>query len=203
MVEPWRVISSKIDYEDRWLRVRTDRCVRSKGEVVDTYHVLEYRPWVNVVALTPESEIVLVRQYRHPVQAVLIGLPSGAVEPSDQDPEQAIRRELREETGFTGREFHQIGCTYANAGNQDNQVSSFLAIDVEQTHEQSLDPNEDIEVIREGFIGFIRQVWQGSVLIQALFVASLHFACHFILNSEHPRLEGLRRQLSETLVEGL
>ena len=76
MLKPWVVEDSRITYADRWLKVRTDRCVSPSGPVIDPFHVLEYPAWVNVVALTPDGEIVLVRQYRHGVQQILLELPA-------------------------------------------------------------------------------------------------------------------------------
>ena len=108
MLKPWVVEDSRITYADRWLKVRTDRCVSPSGPVIDPFHVLEYPAWVNVVALTPDGEIVLVRQYRHGVQQILLELPAGVVDPNDT-PASAALRELREETGFEAEELHLTG----------------------------------------------------------------------------------------------
>lgn len=142
MLEPWQVIGSTISYEDAWLKVQSDRCLTKTGRFIEPYRVLQYPTWVNVVALTSDAEIVLVRQYRHGVAKILTELPGGIMEPSDDSPEAAIRRELMEETGCTGGEFFQLGCTYANPANQNNVVWSFLAISVQPTQELTLDPNE-------------------------------------------------------------
>ncbi len=163
MLEPWQVIGSKTTYEDAWLKVQSDCCLTKSGKVIEPYHVLQYPTWVNVVALTSDTEILLVRQYRHGVARILTELPSGAVESSDENPEAAIRRELMEETGFTGGEFFQIGCTYANPANHNNLVWSFLAINIQLTQELKLDFNEEVEVIREDFKEFLKQVWQGNL----------------------------------------
>lgn len=200
MLEPWQVIGSSTSYEDHWLKVRSDQCLTQAGRLIEPYHVLQYPTWVNVVALTADSEIVLVRQYRHGVAKILVELPCGSVEPSDESPEVAIRRELQEETGFTGGELFQIGCTYANPANQNNLVWSFLAVGVRQSQELSLDPNEAIEVRREGFTGFIRQLWQGSQKLQGLHVAAVHFAVHFILKSQQPNLASLSQALRDELL---
>ena len=144
---------------------------------------------------------MLVRQYRHGVARILTELPSGAVEPSDEDPEAAIRRELVEETGFSGGEFFQLGCTYANPANQNNLLISFLAVNVQLTQELKLDFNEEVEVIHKDFKEFLRQMWQGSVQLQELHVAALYFAVSFILQSQMPSLVALRQGLRDELLE--
>ena len=53
MMRPWRVIASTATFEDPWLKVRSDTCVRADGHRITPYHVLEYPDWVNVVTLTP------------------------------------------------------------------------------------------------------------------------------------------------------
>jgi hypothetical protein len=63
--KPWRVMRSTITHRDPWLTVRSDACRTGRGQTLDPYHVLEFSDWVNVVALTPDSAIVLVHEYRH------------------------------------------------------------------------------------------------------------------------------------------
>src|SRR5207244_57426 len=108
------------------------------------YHVAESPPWVNVVALTPDMQVVLVREYRHGVGQVLLGLPGGGVEKRDESPLMAIQRELLEETGYGGGQFYEIGQSYPNAASQDNILYSFLALNVQKAQkEQNLDEAEN------------------------------------------------------------
>lgn len=200
MLEPWQVIGSTISYEDPWLKIQSDQCLTKTGRLIEPYHVIQYPTWVNAVALTSHAEIVLVRQYRHGVAKILTELPSGGMEPSDENPEAAIRRELIEETGFTGGQFFQLGCTYANPANQNNLVWSFLAVGVQPTQELRLDFNEEVEVIREDFTRFLRQVWQGNIQLQGLHVAALHFAISFIRQNHLPSLATLRHALRDELI---
>ncbi|MDP9178998.1 MAG: NUDIX hydrolase, partial [Gemmatimonadota bacterium] len=82
----WNTVDSIVTYKDRWLTVRSDRCVTADGAIIAPYHVLEYPDWVHIIALTVRNEIVLVEQYRHAVGAILTELPAGSMEPADSSP---------------------------------------------------------------------------------------------------------------------
>ena len=127
MLRPWKTLSSVTTFMDRGLTVRTDRCQRSDGTIIEPYHVLEYPTWVNAIALTEDDRVVLVREYRHGLGTIALGLPSGTMEPDEDDPEIAMRRELREETGYAGGAWIALGTTSPNPANHSNLVWSFLA----------------------------------------------------------------------------
>ncbi|MGZ3664777.1 MAG: NUDIX hydrolase [Ktedonobacterales bacterium] len=201
MADAWQVVASRVTYQDHWLKVRTDDCLMGDGTAVESYHVLEYPTWVNVVALTNDGQLVLVREYRHGAGRVVVGLPAGSVESGDADPMVAIRRELREETGYTAAQFFQTGRTYANAANQNNMVYSFLATGLDMAEEQSLDRTEDIEVIHEDFVALAKQVGDGELQMQAVHIAALHFAIRFICLSRMPSLANIRNTLRRGLFD--
>ena len=192
-VTPWRVIESSMSYEDRWLRVRTDTCQTGQGRVIESYHVIENPEWVNILALTTTGQVVTVREYRHGAGQILRGLPGGVVETWDQSPLAAIQRELLEETGYGGGQFFEIGHSYPNASNQNNILWSFLAINVVQSQNQRLDETENIEIVLQDFGDFSRQAWNGEIPLQALYLATLGLAEHFILRSKLPPLDAIHR----------
>ena len=198
MPAPWKVLSSRTTYADQWLKLRTDRCQSSRGHILEAYHVLEFPDWVNVVALTNENRLILVKEYRHGAGEVLLGLPSGTREQNDQNPEQTTRRELEEETGYTGGEYRFLGSYFANPATQRNRVSTFLAWGVQNNGTPSLDPSEDIEVVTEDFIPFMRKIWSGGVSMQGLHLAAVHLALGFLATEElkpSDPLLALRNQL--------
>ena len=77
MLKPWKILDSSATYEDQWLKLRSDRCITKAGKIIEPFHILEYPTWVNVVALTKNEKIILVRQYRHGVVKILTELPCG------------------------------------------------------------------------------------------------------------------------------
>ena len=167
---PWKILESHHIHKN----VRIDKCELPNGMVIDGF-VLEYRDWVTVIALTKQQEMVLVRQYRHGAQKVILELPGGAMDAEDQSPMQAARRELLEETGYASDTFIQIGCVSPNPANQTNLIYSFLALDAEKVGGQHLDSTEDIEVVLKPLDEVIRMAKKGE-LLQSMQVSAVFFA---------------------------
>ena len=179
MIKPWKVLSSKITFTDAWMTLRTDQCELGNGNVIDNYHVIDAKTWVNVIALTDDGEVVLIREYRHGIEEVTLGLPGGCAE--DDDPSMAIAasREFEEETGFTCREYVATGTASANWADHSNQIHFFLGFGATPTGKQALDPNEEIEVLTQPYAEFCTYDFPGAKHTHhaaALFYAERYFA---------------------------
>lgn len=107
--------------------------------------VHEYDPWATIVALTKQHELVMIQQYRHAAGKVIWEIPAGVIE-QEEEPMAGAQRELLEETGFSGGEWIKIGEVSPNPDNHTNTLHIFLALDVEYTGSQHLDPDEELEV---------------------------------------------------------
>jgi 8-oxo-dGTP pyrophosphatase MutT (NUDIX family) len=124
--------------------VREDHVALPSGVEIDRYWVNEYGHWVNVVALTPDDRIVLLRQYRHGLQAVHYEIPGGVAD--TQDFMSCAQRELREETGYGGGIWTPLMVTCPNPALQTNLVHSFLAEGVEELGAPAPEETEDLRI---------------------------------------------------------
>ena len=107
--------------------------------------VLATPPWCNVVAITPDEKMVLVRQFRFGVREVTLEIPGGMVDPGE-DHATAVKRELQEETGYTSNDWSYLGACQQNPAFHDELCHMWLAKDARQTHEIRQDGTEHIDV---------------------------------------------------------
>ena len=141
----WRTLKSEYLIRRPWLTARRDTVELPTGVVNDEYYVLEYPTWVNILAVTAAGEYVFVRQYRHGLGETCMEIVAGVCE-DGEEPEASARRELMEETGYAGGEWHELMTVSANTSTMNNVTHCFLATGVEKVGSQHLDRTEDIEV---------------------------------------------------------
>lgn len=168
----WKTLSSKYLFTDNWLKLRADTCERPDGKIISPYYVYEFTPWVAAFALTKEHQVVMVKQYRHALGQTIIELPGGCVDPTDQSFEDAIARELLEETGYQFNKIEFLCKTSPNPSTNNNLLSAFLATGGEKVKEQQLDEAEDIEVLLFS-IDEVKQMIRENQLLQSMHVTAL------------------------------
>ncbi len=144
-MEKWKTLGSEYLFRRPWLTVRKDRLQLPNGVVHDEYYVLEYPSWINVIARTPDGLFVMVEQYRHGIDGIYTELVAGVAE-EGEDPMDAARRELLEETGYAGGEWSLSMVISANPGSLNNLTYCYIADGVERVDTQHLDETEDINV---------------------------------------------------------
>lgn len=153
-----------------------------------TYQVLRIADWANVVAITPEDEVVLIAQYRHGLDEVTLEIPGGVLEPGEA-PAVGVARELVEETGYTGDPPVLLGTVHPNPAIQDNACTTWLITGARQTAEPTPDEGEDITVLtvprRE-----ISDLLRAGRITHSLVVAAFHWLdLHRATGPQH-RLRG-------------
>lgn len=141
---PWTKRSERYVSDHRILKVREDLYLAPDGVERD-YVVIDCPDWVNVVPITADGEVVLIKQYRHGVESHTLEIPGGIIDPGE-DPRVAARRELREETGFDGA-VELLGEVVPNPAFQNNRMFCFVARDVRLDGAPQPDPTEEIEVV--------------------------------------------------------
>jgi 8-oxo-dGTP pyrophosphatase MutT (NUDIX family) len=143
----WERLAAELVYQCRIFSLRRERSRFSRDDVEHEFHVLECPDWVNVVPLTPDGDVVMVRQFRHGIQDVTLEVPGGMVDAHDPSPLVAARREMREESGFDGDRIEALGTIHPNPAIQANRCHSFVAYDVERRYTPMFDSTEETEVV--------------------------------------------------------
>jgi len=169
---PFKLLHSEYISRHPYFTARKDRYQTDTGKIVDPYFVVELPVSVCAMAISENNEVLMVKQYRHPVKTELIELPGGFIDP-EEDASAAIRRELLEETGYEFEQVYHLGNTAANPGVLSNFTELFLLTGGKRKAEQKLDDNEEIEVI-------LRSVEEVSLLLKNNEVKqSMHALCLF------------------------
>lgn len=171
----WTRLDSRYVIRDPWFTLRADSYRLPDERVIAPVYILEYGPWVNVIAVTPTQEAVLVRQYRPGLGRVILEPPGGTADPHDASMLEAARRELLEETGYASDDIIETGVIAPNPASHNNWMHCFLARNVVRVCEPHLDATEHLDVVLLPFDELIALAARGG-LPQALHVASLFFA---------------------------
>ncbi len=158
----------------RVFRIRKDVSVSPVKGTEHAFFVLEGTDWVNVVALTDAGEMLFVRQWRHGTEEETLEIPGGCVDPGDASPLAAVKRELREETGYDSDDWTELGWVSPNPAIQANRCFTFLARGCRKVGEPSPDGTEDlrVETIPEAEVP--RLVRDGHIR-HALVLAAFHW----------------------------
>jgi 8-oxo-dGTP pyrophosphatase MutT (NUDIX family) len=169
----WKIINSEVVLTAsifRYVKLKSES--PTTGEVGD-FDLIQCLNWVNVIAITKDQNIVLIKQYRHGTDQVTVEIPGGAVN-RNEDPRLGAERELREETGYTSKNWKFLGRVDANPAFMNNQCDTYLALDAELTHPQEFDPFEEIEVYLRPKKDVMKMVASGEIT-HSIVIAALYF----------------------------
>ena len=170
----WKTLSSTYIHTGPWATLRSDRCEMPNGHIVEDYYVLEYSNWVNAVAITEDNKILIVKQYRHAAEIISTELPGGVID-AGETPEQALRRELLEETGYQFDDFELLCMTYGNPSTANNKTWCYLARGGKKVQGQVLDEQEDLIVVQHT-LDEVKDLVLNNKIAQAMHCAGLFYA---------------------------
>lgn len=154
------VLASAYPFHGKIVTVRIDD-VRLPDGHVTRQEVVEHRESMTVVALDAAQRLVLVRQYRHAVGEELLETPAGSID-DGETAEEAVNRELAEETGFRAREVVRLGSFYLAPGWTTEHMHVFLARDLYEAPEDG-DEDERIEVVHLSISDWEEQIARGGI----------------------------------------
>ncbi len=140
-----RLLSREEAYRGRAVRLRVDH-VEKPGGRRTTREVVEHDDCVAVVAIDAENNVLLVRQFRHAVGKELLEIPAGGIE-GDETPEQAVQREMQEETGYLPNKVTRLGGFYSAPGYCTEYLYLYLATELVFSPLQAED-TDSIELVR-------------------------------------------------------
>jgi ADP-ribose pyrophosphatase len=144
MIQPWRKISSQPRGDYRIFSIREERKVSPRTGREHDFIILDAANWVNVVALTPDRQMVLIEQYRHGSNTVELEIPGGIMDPADATPEATGVRELAEETGYQGEQPVIVGEVWPNPAIMSNQCHTVLVRNCRKVKPVHFDAGEDL-----------------------------------------------------------
>ncbi len=146
MKSEWIKLGSREIYRNRILRLREDAYHFIPNNIKKDFTVLEFSDWVNVIPLTADNNIVMIKQFRHGSDSVTLEIPGGLVENDDNSASVAALREMEEETGYFSDEMIHLGTVEPNPAIQTNRCHTFLARNAYLKSRQDFDPTESIKL---------------------------------------------------------
>jgi 8-oxo-dGTP pyrophosphatase MutT (NUDIX family) len=144
MIKPWQKVRSKPAGDFRIFTIRTDTKLSPRTGHEHDVHVIDSVNWVNVIAMTPGQELVMVEQYRHGSNTVELEIPGGMMDPGETSPVETGVRELREETGYEGENARILGQILPNPAIMSNLCYTILVQNCRYVSEVEFDHGEDL-----------------------------------------------------------
>jgi ADP-ribose pyrophosphatase len=175
MIKTWQTISSRKLGDFRIFTIRSDYKVSPRTGEKHDFFVIDSVNWVNVIAVTPGHELVMVEQYRHGSNTVELEIPGGMMDAEDGSPEETGGRELQEETGFEGKNGGVIGKIFPNPAIMSNTCFTVLFENCELRHPVKFDSSEDLITRLVPVKALPDLVAEGKIAHSLVVVALYHF----------------------------
>ena len=144
MIRPWQKLSSKALGDYRIFTVRSDEKISPRTGQKHDFFIIDCVDWVNVLAITPDDQLVMVEQYRHGTNTVELEIPGGIMDAGESSPVETGVRELRKETGYEGEKARLLGNIFANPAIMSNTCHTVMVENCALRHAVEFDSGEDL-----------------------------------------------------------
>ncbi len=188
MLEPWPFLSSQTQQSCRIFDLQKEQYRSPRTAKVHEFYILDSHDWVNVIPLTADDEVILVKQYRFGTKEFSLEIPGGMLDPDDS-PAGAACRELLEETGYVGQEAILLGTVHPNPAIHTNRCYTYLVQNVRYQKMPKQDSTEDIEVLRVPLADIPELIRKGSIT-HALVIAAFYWYFFEKAGFKGPRVRG-------------
>jgi ADP-ribose pyrophosphatase len=178
---PFKTLSQEYLSKHIYFTSRKESYETDTGKIVNPYFVVEMPDCAVAMPITAEGDIIFIEQYRHPIGKLCIELPGGFID-ANEPKENAIARELLEETGYLFSEIIYLGKTYSNPGVLTNATHLFLTMGGIKTAQQSLDENEEIKILLKS-VEEVKQMIDKNAIIQSMHELCLYKAFAYLENN--------------------
>ena len=175
MIRPWQKIESKLLGDFRIFSIRSDNKISPRTGAAHDFFIIDCVHWVNVVAVTPDDQLVMIEQFRHGSNTVELEIPGGTMDPKDGSPIECGLRELREETGYEGEGAQILGEIFPNPAIMSNTCYTVLVQNCRLKHATELDSGEDLITRLVPLAGIPQLVSAGTIRHSLVVVALYHF----------------------------
>ena len=173
MAQPWTWISSKVLAACRIFTLSREIYRSPRTGKEHEFYLLDSGDWVNVIPLTPDEEVILVKQFRFGTKDFSLEIPGGMVD-GEESPAQAVGRELLEETGYAGDQPILLGMVHPNPAIHTNRCYTYLVRNAAFHHPPRQDSTEDIEVQIVPLAEIPRMIHEGRIT-HALVIAAFYW----------------------------
>ena len=171
----WKIKSTERILDSEFVKVDKDDVALPHGREIKDFYKVTIKDCAAIVALTPKNQIILKKEYRHCYGKELIEIPAGVLE-EGEDPLEAAKRELEEETGYRSEKWTYLGKTVESSAKLTNYMYIYLAEDCKKVSEQKLDYGEDIEVIEVELSKAVEMVMNNDIICNSSIGAILKVA---------------------------
>jgi ADP-ribose diphosphatase len=144
MIQPWKRVRSTPLGDFRIFKLRSDTKISPRTDKEHEFFVLDSVDWVNVIAVTPDKQLVMIEQFRHGSNTVELEIPGGMMDADETDPVATAVRELREETGYEGENARLLGKIHSNPAILSNVTYTVLIENCRLQHGVEFDGGEDL-----------------------------------------------------------